>query len=76
MFLRYPDPAVAKKMGDTAAGIDRHPNEDLHFDKDNFDVAPEITNNGTVHNWTDNRHGIVGYLDDQNVAKVVLAGLQ
>lgn len=46
------------------------------LDKDNFDVAPEITNNGTVHNWTDNRHGIVGYLDDQNVAKVVLAGLQ
>jgi hypothetical protein len=26
-------------------------------------------NNGTVQNWTDNRHGIVGYLDDVNVAK-------
>jgi hypothetical protein len=45
------------------------------LDKDNFDVDPAITNNGTVQNWTDNRHGIVGYLDDANVAKAVYSGL-
>ncbi len=45
------------------------------LDKDNFDVNPAITNNGTVQNWTDNRHGIVGYLDDVNVAKAIRAGL-
>jgi|SRR6266404_1925404 hypothetical protein len=45
------------------------------LDKDNFDVKPEITNNGTVQNWTENRHGIVGYLDDVNVAKAVYSGL-
>jgi hypothetical protein len=45
------------------------------LDKDNFDVDPAVTNNGAVQNWTDNRHGIVGYLDDSNVAKIVRSGL-
>lgn len=45
------------------------------LDKDNFHVTPAITNNTSVQNWTDNRHGIVGYLDDANVAKNVRAGL-
>lgn len=44
------------------------------LDKDNFDVAPAITNNGAVHNWTDNKHSIAGYLDDANVAKAVRSG--
>lgn len=44
------------------------------LDKDNFDVAPAITNYTGVHNWTDNRHGIVGYLDDADVAKAIRAG--
>jgi hypothetical protein len=44
------------------------------LDKDNFDVAPAVTNNGTVHNWTDNRHGIVGYLDDVKVAEAIHSG--
>jgi pimeloyl-ACP methyl ester carboxylesterase len=44
------------------------------LDKDNFDVDPAITNNGAVQNWTDNRHGIVGYLDDKDVAKAVQSG--
>ena len=44
------------------------------LDQSNFDVNPAITNNGTVENWTDNRHGIVGYLDDANVAKMVRSG--
>jgi hypothetical protein len=41
------------------------------LDKHNFDVSPSISNNGEVQNWTENRHGIVGYLDDPNVAAVV-----
>jgi pimeloyl-ACP methyl ester carboxylesterase len=45
------------------------------LDKDNFDVAPAITNYTGVHNWTDNRHGIIGYLDDADVAKAIRAGL-
>jgi hypothetical protein len=41
------------------------------LDRDNFDVTPAITNNGSVQNWTDNRHGIIGYLDDAEVAKAI-----
>ncbi len=44
------------------------------LDRDNFDVDPAITNNGAVHNWTENRHGIIGYLDDADVAKMVRSG--
>lgn len=44
------------------------------LDTNNFDVNPTITNNGGVQNWTDNRHGIVGYLDDVDVAKLVHSG--
>ena len=44
------------------------------LDKSNFDVNPAITNNGDLQNWTDNRHGIAGYLDDVNVAKMVCSG--
>jgi hypothetical protein len=45
------------------------------LDKANFDVDPAVTNNDAVENWTDNHHGIVGYLDDINVAKVVGSGV-
>jgi hypothetical protein len=38
------------------------------------DVDPAITNNGTVGNQTSNRHGIVGYLNDRNIARVVCEG--
>jgi hypothetical protein len=31
-------------------------------------------NNGTVGNQTSNRHGIVGYLNDRNIARVVCEG--
>jgi hypothetical protein len=44
------------------------------LDKINFDVAPAIVNNGLVHNWTENRHGIIGYLDDATVAKSIHSG--
>lgn len=45
------------------------------LDKNNFDVAPAIENFGEVKNKTDNRHGIIGYLDDKTVAGWILAGL-
>jgi len=36
--------------------------------------SPIAPINGNVQNWTDNRHGIVGYLDDMQVAKMVSSG--
>jgi len=45
------------------------------LDARNFPVQPPIENNGTVNNHTSNRHGIVGYLDDANVAKKILDAL-
>ena len=45
------------------------------LDAGNFPVQPAIVNNGNVRNSTDNRHGIVGYLDDREVAKRVLDAL-
>jgi len=41
----------------------------------NFPVTPSIENFGGVNNATDNRHGIVGYLDDADVARHVLDAL-
>lgn len=38
------------------------------LDARGFDVAPPIENKGDVLNFTDNRHGIVGYLADPVVA--------
>ncbi|MBB4219236.1 hypothetical protein FHT79_006467 [Rhizobium sp. BK212] len=46
------------------------------LDAANFDVDPAITNDGKVDNWTENRHGIIGYLDDSEVASAIHAGLQ
>jgi hypothetical protein len=44
------------------------------LDKENFDVNPVIRNNSAVNNWTENRHGIAGYLDDGAVARTVTSG--
>jgi hypothetical protein len=45
------------------------------LDSDNFPVRPAIQNNNAVNNHTDNRHGIVGYLDNPEVAKRILGAL-
>lgn len=45
------------------------------LDRDNFPVTPAITNDGKVKNHTDNRHGVVGYLDDPAVAKAIYDAL-
>jgi hypothetical protein len=45
------------------------------LDLANFSVTPAIENHAGVRNHTDKRHGIVGYLDDPEVARRVLDAL-
>jgi hypothetical protein len=45
------------------------------LDTSNFPINPAVENYGNVLNATDNRHGIVGYLDDTDVARHVLDAL-
>lgn len=48
------------------------------LDRYNFPVEPQlpaIDNKGDVHNGTDNRHGITGYLDDPVIAKRIYDAL-
>jgi hypothetical protein len=45
------------------------------LDANNFPVTPPIVNNSNVKNHTDNRHGIVGYLDDPDVAGKIVSGI-
>lgn len=37
--------------------------------KKHFNTGGDIENYDKVQNWTENQHGIVGYLDDKKVAK-------
>jgi hypothetical protein len=46
------------------------------LDNDRFPTHPAIQNHDRVQNSTDNHHGIVGYLDDPEVARAVVKGLQ
>jgi hypothetical protein len=39
------------------------------LNKKNFGIDPEVENKTNVLNHTRNRHGIAGYLDDEEVAK-------
>jgi hypothetical protein len=42
----------------------------LHpLSKKHFDTGGKIENHDRVKNWTDNQHGIAGYLDDEKVAR-------
>jgi hypothetical protein len=46
------------------------------LDADNFPVQPPvIENRNAVRNQTDNRHGIVGYLNDPEVARRILGAM-
>jgi hypothetical protein len=40
-----------------------------------FDINPSIENKNDVNNHTDNRHGIVGYLNDAVIAKKIYDSL-
>jgi len=45
------------------------------LDKIRFGVNPDITSVGDLSKWTDNRHGIRGYLEDNLVANKIHAGV-
>jgi hypothetical protein len=45
------------------------------LDAANFPVNPAVVNYNGVKNHTDNRHGIIGYLDDPTVARWILDAL-
>lgn len=69
--LRTPKPIAAwYNAYDTRDVVALYP-----LDAANFPVQPAIENYAKVRNSTDNRHGIVGYLDDPDVAKHILDGL-
>lgn len=69
--LRFPQPVEAwYNAFDNRDVVALYP-----LDSANFPVVPGIENNDTVKNHTDNRHGIVGYLDDSAVAKRILSAL-
>ncbi len=70
--LRYPQPAVSSWYNafDPRDVVALYP-----LDAANFPVSPAIENTGDVDNCTDNRHGIVAYLEDRAVAQRILSGL-
>ncbi|MBP0613663.1 hypothetical protein J8J42_11500 [Chryseobacterium sp. cx-311] len=41
-----------------------------------FDISPSIQNKSDVNNQTENRHGIIGYLNDKAVAKEIYDALK
>ena len=45
------------------------------LDAKHFAITPAIENKGDVDNWTDNQHGIVGYLDDAVIARRIYEAL-
>lgn len=45
------------------------------LDKKHFNTGGTIENYEQVENWTDNQHGISGYLDDSQVAKKIYEAL-
>lgn len=69
--LRFPSPIDAwYNAFDSRDVVALYP-----LDATNFPVQPDIENNATVRNHTDNRHGIVGYLDDAAVAGRIVGAL-
>src|SRR5262249_50643716 len=71
--IGFPKPAVASWYNayDPKDVVALYP-----LDAQNFPVSPAVENFGRVLNGTDNRHGIIGYLDDPDVAKHILDALQ
>lgn len=56
---------------DTRDIIALNPLDDIHFPTD-----PAINNDSSVDNHTDNRHGIVGYLDEPELARQLAASIK
>lgn len=69
--LRFPDPVSAWfNAYDPRDVVALYP-----LDGTNFPVTPPVQNKGDVDNYTDNRHGIVAYLDDKAVAQRIISML-
>jgi hypothetical protein len=70
--LRFPSPPLGAWYNafDTRDCLALYP-----LDQDNFPVTPAIENYSGVRNPTNDRHGIVGYLDDPSIAKKILDAL-
>jgi hypothetical protein len=71
--IRFPKPTVKSWLNayDKRDVVALYP-----LDRSNFDVSPDdIEDYGKVSNRTDNRHGIVGYLNDSFVASRILSKL-
>lgn len=69
--LKFPKPAKAwYNAYDERDVVALYP-----LDHKNFPVDPAVANYNQVKNHTDNRHGIIGYLDDPTVAKVIYDAL-
>lgn len=45
------------------------------LDEHNFNISPSIVNSNHVQNQTNNRHGIIGYLNDNQVANEIYKAL-
>ena len=45
------------------------------LDDEHFPIDPEINNFNGVDNHTDNRHGIIGYLNDETIASEIIEAL-
>jgi hypothetical protein len=69
--LRFPDPVSAWfNAYDPRDVVALYP-----LDAANFPVTPAVENKGDVDNYTDNRHGIIAYLDDKVVAQRIISKL-
>lgn len=69
--LRSPPVAAWFNAFDTRDVVALYP-----LDKANFPISPAVENYDQVKNPTDNRHGIVGYLNDAEVARRVVGALR
>lgn len=66
--LRFPDPVTGWfNAYDPRDVVALYP-----LDAANFPVRPAVENKGDIDNYTDNRHGIVAYLDDKTVAQRII----
>lgn len=68
--LRYPKVGAWYNAFDDRDVVSLYPLDDR-----NFPITPAVENFDGVNNHTDNRHGIVGYLDDTSVAGKILGYL-
>jgi hypothetical protein len=89
LFLTVGSPLGVRPIRRSLRPLEAPPNVDAWFnaydrrdvvalyplDGQNFPVTPAVENYNGVRNGTENRHGIVGYLDDDRVAARIVQAL-